>query len=220
MMNLIDALAPYIDPETGLIASKDGGKDNETLNVATFEHIHGELPTGLEVALILFMQKTKVKDGLWLRYLGATDNSVDNYIAVACLSPLFALQILKYGERNLWCFNPAVPDSFVLRCWYGRFLGFKPFIKARVYERMNTLDAFLFGASAVFTAFSEYGNTTDKCLQVLMNQYARNCHWLSDLFISLFERLMYRKYPKGLTELYGIYFGLDHPFTQAAGFRF
>lgn len=219
MICLTEAIEPFIDPATGLIASKDGGKDNEVLNLATFERLRGELTTDFEIALITFMNKTRVKDGLWFRYPGSTDNSVDNYIAYAYLSPMFALQTLKYGNKNFWCFNPAAPDSFTLRTWYGRFIGFKPFIKARIYERLNILDAFLFGVSAVFTAMSEYGNTTDKCLQVLMNRHVWDCHWLSNLFIRAFDKLMNRKYPRGLPQLYSIYFGPEHPFTQAAEFR-
>lgn len=220
MSNLDETIKPFLDPATGLIMSKDGGKDNEVLNCATLDMLDGCLPHDLEYALNRFVNQTAVKVGLYFRYPGANDNSVDNYIALAALSRVLAMKIFDYGSRNLWCFDPAYPTKFSFSKWYFRFIGFRPFIKARAGLGLNIFDAFLFSLSAVFTALSAYGNTSDKCLQVLMNFHMKESHWLVEFGIWSFNQLMRRKYPKGLAELYGIYFGPDHPFTQAAGNSF
>lgn len=213
-------VTPYIDSATGLMVSRDGGKDNEILNMATLEHVQGFLTEDQSLAVHTYLKNSEVQDGLFARSPGAQDNSVDNLIAIAYLSPVDAIDMYHYGRNNWWVFNVAKPGKLKLQFFFGRFVGFIPFLSAAAFGYMSTFEALLYAVSTIFTSFSEHGNTSDKCLQVLMNERVLGKHWLSDWGIRVFNKLMMEKYPGGLHELYTVYFGANHPFTINAWRKF
>jgi hypothetical protein len=209
-------IQPFIDSQTGLVAGADGGRDNETLDTATFKFLQKELSPAMNQAIDQFLNVTRVSLGVWRRYPNASDNSVDNYVGIAYLSSGYAKTIQLRGENSFWCFNISNPNKFALRFWFGRFLGFAPFIRASATGKMGLIDAFFYAITCFLTSLSAPENTSDKCLQILMNDRVKGLHWLSDLGIKAFNSVMRRKYPRGVQSVYSIYFGPNHPFTLAA----
>lgn len=138
---------------------------------------------------------------------------MDNLIATAEISKEIALEIWDYGSKNSWCFNTAYPDDFSLKYWYGRFIGFVPHVKACAEIKLTLIDKVLWSIACIFSALSPYGNTSDKCLQFIMNHSMQGRSKLCDWTISQWRWLMQKKYPSGMAEVYSIYFGKDHPFA-------
>lgn len=213
-------ISQYIDPTSGLVASQDGGRDNLVLFTVTAlmlsspqSMISQQELLELTNSLTTFLSLTEVKMGLYERLPGAKDNSVDNLIATAEISKEIALEIWDYGSKNSWCFNPAYPDDFSLKYWYGRFIGFVPHVKACAEIRLTLIDKVLWSIACIFSALSPYGNTSDKCLQFIMNHSMQGRSKLCDWAIDQWKWIMKHKYPMGMREVYSIYFGRDHLFA-------
>lgn len=218
-MSLATEIEFFRDPDTGMIHAADGGRDNLILNTATLISLLSadeSKQAWARDAAIDFLISSEVQPGLYKREPTHTgSNSVDNLIAAACVSQLIAWDIAEHGRKHRWCFNVERPGTFELKHWYGRFLGVPAFVRLRARDRA-LFDPLLFSIACVLSTFSKRENTSDKCLQRLMNEAIKGEHWLCDLAIRVWNKLMQRKYPGGLAELYGVYFGPLHPFARHA----
>lgn len=208
----------YADSTSGLITASDGGRDNLVLFTVTAMIIPRLMSDaeGWDLAgkINSFLDLTEIKIGLFERLPGARDNSVDNLVATAAFSDQRALEIWTYGSQNDWCFNPAEPGVFNFKYWYWpRFIGILPHIKACAGKPLNIVDTVLWSVACIFSALSARDNTSDKCLQFIMNHSMEGRSKLCDWTISQWRWLMQKKYPSGMAEVYAIYFGPKHPFA-------
>jgi hypothetical protein len=204
------------DPVTGLVWAQDFGKDNEPLFTATYlALIYPEEPSELITFVSRFLDQTRtVVEGLYHRYPGSIDlNSVDNLIGIASMSERSAAILLRRGRSSFWCFNNTNPDKWTFRSWYGRFIGFKPFLKARLNIKLNPWEKGLYYLAAKFSLFSDRYDVGNKILQWLMNrEVQRQWPWIAETW----NASMLKRYPGGIHELCVIYHGQGHVVTMAA----
>lgn len=217
---LIDDMKPWLDPETGLYQAPDHGRDNLIVHTAA---LMAQLPSDLHLYMsakvfhVFVADNMTVQRGLYRRYPGALlENSVDNLIALACANDYFAMQILQRGREYHWCFDVAYPLGMSFKYWYGRFIGFPPFIAMAAGKKIGIISQLLFSVACIYSAFSKYDNTSDKCLQYLMNKRVYGKYRLVDWSIRVWRKLMLRKYKAGLWELYFRYYGPGYPLTWNA----
>jgi hypothetical protein len=219
-MTLSEEIKPWIDPQTGMIQAADHGTDNLILGTA---HLIALLPEGEDrsywrfKAWMFLSNDVTVRTGLYRRYPGATgNNSVDNLVAAAYASSSHAFFIYIRGTKMHWCFDVENPDKFSWRYWYARFVGFPPFIKMAAGKKIGLMSQVLWSIACVYSALTPKQNTSDKLLQYLMNRVVGGRHWLCDRAISAWGRLMARKYPGGMRDVYAVYYAPTHPFAKYA----
>lgn len=209
-------IKPYIDAETGMVMAADGGRDNLILNTATLIALLGD-GSGWEMKALRFLSSVTVAPGLYKRYPGHTgSNSVDNLIGAACASYLIPSQIRLWARHSRWCFNVEKPGSWAFRHWYWKFIGIPPFIHMAAGRPIGLFYQLTFALACIFSTFSERGNTSDKCLQFLINRRVEHRYPLVNWSIRIWRNRMAKKYPGGMAEVYSIYFGPEHPFTRYA----
>ena len=121
-MTLSDAILPYLDPKTNLVRAADGETDNELLYTAILiELLDNNTDRNTYVNLLDNFLQSKGVDivpGLYYRYAGSSDNSVDNYIG-SCFGS-HRDYIGHYGYNHLWFFDPSGAHN--LKYWFGRFI--------------------------------------------------------------------------------------------------
>lgn len=140
--------------------------------------------------------------------------SVDNIVGFICADVGFG--IYQYGKQTFWSYDCSAPYRFSLRYCVARFPGFVSFIKLSAGKEISLFGRVAIFLSAIFNTFSSRDNTSDKCLQYLLNKLLTQNSWT----VRCWKYLMMRKYPGGLKELYLVYFGKDHPFTKYAPTQF
>lgn len=218
-MSLTEEIKPWID-ETGMIQAANHGRDNLILGTA---HLIALLTDPLEQAdwrfkaWMFLSDEVAVRSGLYKRYPDCTgNNSVDNLVAAAFASKAQALLIYIRGKKMHWSFDVENPDEFSWRYWYGRFIGFSPFIKMAAGASIGLVGQLLWSLACIFSALSSKQNTSDKLLQYLMNRIVGGRYWLCDRAMEFWRKIMARKYPGGMRDVYAIYYGPDHPFAKYA----
>lgn len=213
-------LAKYVDPETGLFTGADGGRDDMPVVAAVAIFVSNDpiyvLKTAQRVLLFLEREDINLGWGIFRRYPGANDNSMDNMVAACFVSPEFAKSVLAGASMTEWCFNVRNPLRFSVQDFYGRFIGFIPFVKACAEADLNRVNIFLSSVACLYSTISPYGDTTNKILQMLMNVRLRGRDKWLDRAINEWCAIMQRRYPKGPKELLGLYYGIDHPITLEA----
>lgn len=217
-MRLSD-LDRWIDPETGLITAADGGVDNlATCTATALQFLGAEDRLTLRSRVIEFFRLCEVKPGLYSRRPGDHGTgSVDNLVGMACLSYQLdtdhRYKMLKYADANDWVFDVENPGSSSVRNNYGRFAGIPPFLKIAAGVGAPLYDQVIMAGATVFNAGSARENTSDKCLQILINSVVSGRYTICSLGIGVWKTWMQKKYPRGQRELYEIYWGVAHPFT-------
>lgn len=207
-----EVLSPY-----GLVWPIDKGQDNLPVAQATLillQEIRKE-PTDISgKALQSFLFKCMVDTGLYRRTPDNTDqNAVDNYIAVCFAHPWSSLGIYwRCVYRLGWFAN----DKRELRAWFVRFLGFRPFAKAASGRALNWLDRKILIISMVTTLNNDPTDTSNKCLQVLINWRLKGKYPDIDQAIASWVSKMEDQYPNGLKSLYFYYWKILHPFYEYA----
>lgn len=228
LSDLEKEMIPWIDEETKLVQAADHGRDNLILHTAhlmqlLLENNHLDRYIYWSGVVFGFLSNPTVRTspGFYRRYPnGPMDNSVDNYIGAACANDYHCMWIRAQGHMSNWCFNVEEPYKFKLKYWFGRFIGFPPFIKMASGEPVGLLSQLFFSVACIYSSLSSYGNTSDKLLQLLMNKRVKGKHFLVDKSISVWRWIMNKKYKRGEQELYGIYYGKAHPFAEYSKERF
>lgn len=233
MTNPLDQLGTLYDPMTHSVLALDGGRDNGILFFATFiAHLEGSDRDLLELTAQLAVTERVKRPGLYYRQPNIEDdNSVDNLTAILYLIdtynfPGLAEQPYYWATTHGWCWNVKDPEVWSVRFWYWRFIGIPPIVKAVAKLPQTYMDQILWSLATVFCALSPYGNTSDKCLQILDNRIMeRRLLALPSLAIKIWQTIMTWKYPGGEQELYSMYFdgrkkgepiSPKHPITKMA----
>lgn len=217
MTTLFEAIQPYLDPKTKCVLASDGGGDNQQLFTAILLALMPgpeNLANKMEVIFNFysFIRTSTIEgfDGLVARYPGATDNSVDNYIAISSASPLF---VSKYGSKHYWSFNVSNPGHFSLHDCYLRFMGFRPYVLMLAGESVLILSQLLYIVSMFFTLSTGKTDVGNIQLQWLMNRKVKGKHKLIDLAIRLWAYIALKRWPGGMSQIFAIYHGANHPFA-------
>jgi hypothetical protein len=220
MSILNEEIKRYIDPATGLIAARDMGRDNLILNTATLISLltATEMERGAwTLRAQKFLNDCTVSRGVFAREPGHPGpNSLDNLIAaVFVASPGQLLDIYFRGEGHHWFYNSRPREPY-FGDWYGRFIAIPPFLRLAARANLKKGDELRLDWASWYTVTRPYKNTSDKCLLVLkFRKIAEQVGWKYPLIAQNLARLE-RMYPRGLSELYEIYYGLEHPFTRYA----
>jgi hypothetical protein len=206
------------DPATGMVRAPDKGLDNLILNSATLFTllVDHEEKLSWQSQCQEFLRKCQLELGCFARSPGhAGPNSVDNLIAAMVVgAPMQRFDIYQRGVRCFWYYRST--ELFNFADWYGRFLGFPTSMRRMLGRQLKWGDKLRWKLSAWWTIRTPREQTSDKCLLVLMiRREAEIWGWNDKLILWALARLE-QAYPLGLRELYGIYFGKAHPFTDAA----
>ena len=137
-------LENLIDQDTGLVRAADGGRDNMPVTTAIAIILTESEAQAVQLTsrFVMFLTRTSVSlgGGIFRRYPGANDNSVDNMVAACCISRDYAKIVYACSNTTKWCYNVASPGTFSFQYWYQRFIGFPSFVKASS-EALNPIDA-------------------------------------------------------------------------------
>lgn len=153
--------------------------------------------------------------GLYARRPWADDNSVDNYIAISSASFVRSCFIRNYAENNHWCFNLKEPGKFIFHDWYGRFIGFPPYIRMRS-KVPHFFDHILFSIACMASLFCKKTDVSNLILQWIMNSTIEECK----LPKKLWAWIAMKRWPGGMKEVFSYYHGKDHPFVKYAQSHF
>lgn len=222
--NPLDLLKTYYDPLTHAVLALDGGRDNGILFLAEFvAQLDNSQRTILGLTIQLAITERIKRAGLYYRQPGVEDaNSVDNLVGTLFLLDTYGFpgltdQPYYWATTHGWCWNVENPEQWSFRFWYWRMIGIPPLVKAVAGQPLGYQDQILWALGTFVNALSAYGNTSDKCQQLLHNRIMEKRQLaIPNAAITLWRWIMSRKYPGGAQELYTIYFGQNHPITQLA----
>lgn len=202
-----------IDPETGLITAWDGGTDDCQLYSAELLALNYQ--EGLALYLDRSIYNNEIASGLFRRKQN-DNNSLDNYIGICWTFTEDAKRILTYGQKHFWCFNFETPGKFAFRWWFGRFIGFPPFVKVCAGRKIGLISQLLYSLACLFSLFAKRGDVGNQILQWLMNTKMKRISKILNCIIKIYEWAMLKRYPGGIYELMCIYHGREHPISKAA----
>ncbi len=222
--------AGILDPTWRLPLGADGGRDNiqkDTAVAVALEEPCARKEWG--ALLARFMRSTQEAQGLYRREPGNKDaQSVDNYIGIQvceCLLYQCTVNILARALGYNWTFSISDPKGafriyapktwHLARDWFGRFIGFPPFVRASATGQMSLFQSVLFFLSVIPTVATSKSNTSDKILLWLMFQAIPCNRLLLRCARKLWVWRMSKQYGD-LSGLMSIYYGIEHPFTLAA----
>jgi hypothetical protein len=214
-MTFDEALKPYRDEKTGLVALRPGtsGKteDNHLGFTATARNMFGGFS---EDEFLNMVWACETSPGFFVRYPGETEpTSWDDLLYLSCASPILAEDILVYAERNNWIWQSPSGEHK----WLGRVPLLVPVVKAAAGRRLGFVDRVRAAGCFIQNLFEPHGETSGRCMLVQAKTELRDHGWILDLAISLWEGRMRKLYPGGLAELYSIYFqDPEHPFRTFA----
>lgn len=205
-----------------MIVAKDGGTDNlATCTATALQFLDPDEKSVLRKRFIDYMRACEIEPGLYTRRPNdPRENSVDNLVGVIALS--YGLEtdhrfdIVRYAESHSWNFNSTNPGVQTVKSNFGKFGGIPPLLSISIGRDIPLYDQAILAGSVDYTALSDYGNTSDKCLQLLANPIIDARYTLCSLGLWAWKKMMKKKYPRGQRELYEIYWGLSHPYTLAA----
>lgn len=140
----------------------------------------------------------------------------DDYIGIAIQSKLFNLAHARFINSTKYYYfdNTEETNKFEIKNWHGRF----PWALF-TYNVCDTGSANLFYQLG-FCAYLWTGirnkdltDTSGRILRWLQKEAVKGKYKLVDWFIGKWEKDLASKYPGGIGEVMGIYYGPDHPFA-------
>lgn len=162
--------------------------------------------------------------GLPARFPGRTeerqDISHDEIMAIAwmrwgCPKAEWAFDPLEWGRNHSWCYNLREPSKFAWRFWYYRQLDFVPFLKACAGEKLSKFDQVTWAVQVNLNAKDARENTSGKLLRYLQFSVMEGKGCLVDRAIADWKESIKHMYPRGVKEIFEIYFGVEHPLAAA-----
>lgn len=214
MMPILDAVQENMSP-FGLAWPLSKGTDNLPVGQATLillQAIAKESSVSSVIALDGFLNKCRVGRGLYRRTPENTDqNAVDNYIAGCFMS-----HAKDIYWRCVWRFGIFANDKFEPRAIFARFFGLRPYAKFRAGYSLNAFDRWILKVSMNMTLNDDPTDTSNKCLQVIINYALKGFYPDIDQAISEWATKMADQYPGGLKDLYTYYWGKEHTFYHYA----
>lgn len=162
--------------------------------------------------------------GIPARFPGRTwkgqDISHDEIMAIAwmrwgCPKAEWAFDPLEWGRNHSWCYNLQEPSKFAWRFWYYRQLDFVPFLKACAGEKLSKFDQVTWAVQVNLNAKDARENTSGKLLRYLQFSVMEGKGCLVDRAIADWKESIKHMYPRGVKEIFEIYFGVEHPLAAA-----
>lgn len=227
-MSITEAARPWMEqsyPFPGLTMHPlDHSTDNGVLFLATLVALTpAEERAEWNIPAVRVLEACAVRPGLLARYPGdQSKNSVDNLWGALVLTSLvpaligYRDDIISYGRAHNLSWSVEQPGEFVLSDWYGRFPGFGAMLDMLDGIPLDFVSQLVVAGSIIYSALTPRADTSNKCLQYLLNPILLGKHIVVDLAIQVWAVIMNAKYSRGLRDLYAIYFGEDHLFTQFA----
>lgn len=209
-MSLWQDIQPWIDSETGLMTSADGGRDNLIL-MSSYLYLellsNGEYQDAITLAqrCVRFIGTTVVTPGLYKKLPNSTDdNTEDNMVGNCYMSSDTAAKIKTRWDYHLSCFDVNYPNKFAFnRNFFARFIGLKAFIVASAGVKPWFFQRWLWSLSAVFSVWISKGASDPLKLMlqcVVMEKYCP-------------KTVAYWHRHNSVSDLYSQYFGPNHPLT-------
>jgi hypothetical protein len=212
-MTLLEAIAPYRDPDTGLvnlhpnITGRDS--DNGLLFTATARVVFGY--PGIEEFRAI-VARCEIFPGYYSRYPGDPEpTSWDDLIGLSVADTMSAQSILDYASKHDWSWGDK---------WLGRIPLLQPTVLAGAGVKLSLFSQAKAGACFIQNTFEPVGETSGACLLFLASQVLEGRGAIVDLAIHFWRWRMQRKYPRGIAEVYATYFGPQHPYALFAPTNF
>ena len=160
----------------------------------------------------------EVEPGLFNRNKGRLDKEAhDDYIGVVSasyfLDAAFKRDVLQYGRAHWWRFDNDNDGDLESLFW--RLPDFIPLVKAANGMTLNLFNILAFSVSLIANALSKKDDTSGIILRWLETQVMAKKSWAIDVEIAFWKRQILKKYPGGMGDVFGIYYGKDHPFATA-----
>ena len=213
-MNLWQDIQPYLDKETGLLPATDGGRDNLILFSAyLIRHLNGSGLVTFETITFNFLQPaSRSAPGLYRRRPDDyDDNSIDNLVGAAAVSPLIAYLILSRWSSHYTCFDVNRPDWVGFgKNTFGRFIGTKQYLKAAASESLNIFDSLLWSLICLYSYFYEKDTSNLLLRSLQVDAILQSNSWLCKKIALKWQK------KNRLKRLYSEYFGPTHPLTLYA----
>lgn len=216
----------YTDAE-GMITSVRDPKEkwtsgNHLLITGTYYVLLSYLDRTTEADVENFKKLVKsceVRPGVYNRNQNRPDAQAhDDYIGIVAASYFlqsdFHREVLDHGENNNWTFDNTDNDIVEINSYFSRFPDFVPFVRAANGKSPSLWEQVLFAIAILVSAFSDKNETSGKILKWLEIQTIRNKYFIIDSAIFFWKKMIFKKYPNGMGDVFGIYFGKDHPFAK------
>ena len=222
-MGLYQDIQPYLESEYKMATPSTGGGSCD--NLILYHYTYYTLLTDfselakVKIEMIQYNDLCYYLPGIYTRHPNQLDNqnSVDNYIAIALSSASASADILEHNKKFYIYDTNSKDGKTGIDSWFGRFIGFSSLLKY-LNHKENFLDNIALCAAMLFTLRTPKEDTSNKCLQLLINRYLKHTGpgILIGLALKIWDSYMLKQYPNGVAEMYSIYFGKDHPFTLYA----
>lgn len=215
----------YTDPEGMISGVRDPDvawtSGNHLLITSTYYVLLNELDRLTPKDMTNFtrlVQGCEVVPGVYNRNAGRYDlQAHDDYIGIIAASYVLGLSfvedILNHGEKNGWLFDNTqgrVPSG---EPYFGRLPDFAPLVRSANRQALTLWEQLLFCGSLLVNALRPRGNESGVILSWLETKPTQGKHGLIDLAISFWKKRLVKKYPNGMGEVFGIYYGVSHPYS-------
>lgn len=168
-----------------------------------------------------YIHACEEKAGIYNRTPDKFDHqSHDDYIGICCTSNKlflpFAADIVQYGKKHWWYFdNTEETTKFEIKNWHGRFPWALHTYKVCAGGCASLLSILGFCAYMYMGTFNkDLTDTSGRILRWLQKESVKGKNGLVDFFIHKWEADILEKYPNGMGDVFGIYYGEEHPFAQ------
>jgi len=216
---------PFQHPEfnvVGLYQNEGPGRHNENYWLYTAMAIHTiklrfEDPGPLISSIMPFAQACEIEPGLFHRFPGwdSRHMSQDELYGIVSIfrGTQVAKEVLRYAEKNQWCFNNVAPGQFLLKSWLERFLQTRALVKLCAGEKPSPIDLALWSLGMITSCLTHYGESSGKQLSYLNALEFRDYDSvLVRVTIAVYTEIMQRKYPGGPSEMLDVFYhDPDHP---------
>ena len=156
------------------------------------------------------VESFSIRPGLLCRYLGETTaSSWDDHIGVACACYVYDSTYAKL----LWAYG--IDNNFMYTGDpLGRFPFFMPTLKACAGMELTLAEQIMVAGSYIENLFEARGGTSGKILLWHRARVFVGKYWLLNFVIGFWAWRMMKLYPKGLKDIFTIYFGAEHPLAK------
>lgn len=239
-MGLFDELIPYLDDRHGLLkdtieAIHPSGNSMSLASDATFflPFLDTEDQALIKNLWLYHFDKLKVNKGLINRKPDAKDRQAhDDYMKLVMASHIMktthALNVYVEGKKNWWNFDNVAPTegnkfkviwsilSNRAYFWHARLAGVIPHYKHAIELPLSFLDNLLWTGSSAITLLFNPKNTSAILLD--FSKYVTAGINGETIYTRVVRALILRRlritYDSKMSNVYSIYYGVNHPFTK------
>lgn len=149
----------------------------------------------------------------------------DDYIGLCTLSGLSpenkaAKEIYAHGKANGWFYAARIYTiRHAFNAIFWRMPGVVQHIKRCAGVKWSKLDHLIFSLKAISNSFTKKEDTSGKILTwhyVTMYERSSDRSFIGDFAARLWKKKILKTYPMGMSDVFRIYYGPDHFFTENA----